>query len=70
MRVDYTPNALFVYRGTRWQRVQVQQGPIDVRDRVLNGAPFVNNDAVTVIGNQEMPERQALSQVIRPKTDL
>jgi len=70
MRVDYTPNALFVYRGTRWQRVQVQQGPIDVRDRVLNGAPFINNDAVTVIGNQEMPERQALSQVIRPKTDL
>lgn len=70
MRTDYTPNALFVYRGTRWQRVQTQQGPIDVRDRVLNGAPFINNTATTVIGNQEMPERQALSQVIRPKTDI
>jgi hypothetical protein len=70
MRVDYTPTALFVYRGTRWQRVQTQQGPIDVKDRVLNGAPFINNTATTVIGNQEMPERQALSQVIKPKTDL
>lgn len=70
MRIDYTPNALFVYRGTRWQRVQMQQGAVDVKDRVLNGAPFINNTATTVIGNKEMPERQALSQVIRPKTDL
>lgn len=69
MRVDYTPHALFVYRGTRWQRVSVQDGPIDVRDRVLNAAPFINNTATTVIGNQEMPEKQALSQVIRPKAN-
>jgi len=69
MRTDYTPNALFVYRGTRWQRVSVQDGPIDVRDRVLNAAPFINNNNTTVIGNKEMPEKQALSQVIRPKAD-
>jgi hypothetical protein len=69
-RVDYTPNALFVYRGTRWQRVSIQDGAQDVRDRNLNGAPFINNTATTVVGNEEMPERQALSQVIRPKTDV
>lgn len=69
MRIDYTPNTLFVYRGTRWQRVSTQNGPIDVRDRVLNAAPFINNENTTVIGNQEMPEKQALSQVIRPKAD-
>ena len=70
LRTDYTPNALFVYRGTRWQRVSIQEGAQDIRDRNLNGAPFINNNSTTVIGNKEMPERQALSQVIKPKTDV
>jgi len=69
LRTDYTPPVLFAYRGTRWQRMETQNGPADLRDRVLNAAPFINNQNTTVIGNQEMPERQALSQVVRPKTD-
>lgn len=70
LRTDYNPATLFVYRGTRWQRVQTGEGLADVKDRVLNAAPFINNTNTTVIGNQEMPERQSLSQVIRPKTDF
>jgi hypothetical protein len=69
LRTDYTPPALFAYRGTRWQRMEMQSGAVDVKDRVLNAAPFINNTATTVIGGEEMPERQALSQVIKPKTD-
>ena len=30
---------------------------------------FINNNNVTVIGGREMPERQALSQVVKPKAD-
>ena len=70
LRTDYSPPTLFVYRGTRWQRMETPNGPVNLRDRVLNAAPFINNTATTVIGSEEMPERQALSQVIKPKTDF
>jgi hypothetical protein len=70
LRTDYTPAALFAYRGTRWQRITTQNGPVGLQDKVLNGAGFINNNAVTVVGNQEMPERQALSQIVKPKTDF
>ena len=70
LRTDYTPAALFAYRGTRWQRITTQNGPVNLQDAVLNGAGFINNNAVTVVGNQEMPERQALSQIVKPKTDF
>jgi hypothetical protein len=70
LRTDYTPAALFAYRGTRWQRITTQNGPVNLQDQVLNGASFINNNAVTVVGNQEVPERQALSQIVRPKTDF
>lgn len=69
LRTDYTPPVLFVYRGTRWQRLEIQSGPEDVTDRNFNAASFINNTAKTVIGNEEFPERQALSQVIKPKAD-
>ena len=69
MRTDYIPAVLFAYRGTRWQRITTQNGPVDLKDKVLNAAGFINNDATTIINNQEFPERQALSQVVLPKTD-
>ena len=71
LRTDYTPAALFVYRGTRWQRMEASDGtPLDLQDKVLNAGSFINNTNTTVVGNQELPERQALSQVILPKTDF
>jgi hypothetical protein len=70
IRTDYQPNAMFVYRGTRWQRVSEYNDTTTMRDRVFNAGQFINNKSTTVIGNQEMPERQALSQVIKPKTDV
>lgn len=70
LRTDYTPPVLFVYRGTRWQRIEVQHGPVDVPEKNFNAAPFINNNAKTVVGNEEFPERQALSQVIKPKADF
>jgi len=69
LRTDYQPAALFAYRGTRWQRITTQNGPVDLKDKVLNAAGFINNDATTIVNNKEFPERQALSQVVLPKTD-
>ena len=69
LRTDYQPAALFAYRGTRWQRMQTANGPVDLKDKVLNAASFINNEATTIVNNQEFSERQALSQVVLPKTD-
>lgn len=70
IRTDYLPNTMFVFRGTRWQRVSEYNDTTTMRDRVFNAGQFINNNAVTVVGNQEMPERQPLSKVIKPKTDI
>jgi hypothetical protein len=71
LRTDYRPAALFVYRGTRWQRMEASDGtPVDLQDAVLNAGSFINNTNTSVVGNEEIPERQALSQVILPKTDF
>lgn len=70
LRTDYNPPALFAFRGTRWQRMDMGTGIKDVQNRVLNASPFINNSNTTVVGNKEIPERQALSQVILPKADV
>jgi len=70
LRTDYTPAVLFAYRGTRWQRMQTANGPVDLKDKVINAASFINNTATTVVDNKEFPERQALSQVVIPKSDF
>jgi hypothetical protein len=49
--------------------MQTANGPVDLKDKVLNAAGFINNEATTIVNNQEFPERQALSQVVLPKTD-
>jgi len=70
IRTDYMPNAMFVYRGTRWQRVSEFNDTTTMRDRVFNAGQFINNTATTVVGNKEIPIRQPLSQVIKPKADI
>jgi hypothetical protein len=70
LRTDYNPASLFAFRGTRWQRIDMNNGVKDVQNRVLNAVPFINNSNTTVVGNKEVPERQALSQIILPKADV
>lgn len=70
LRTDYTPNRLFVYRGTRWHRLYDNIDMRTYRTRNLNAADYVDNPRTTIIGGQEVPERQALSKVVKPKTDV
>jgi len=70
VRTDFKPNRLFVFRGSRWHRLYDNITEQTWSDRTYNASSFINNDATTVIDNQEFPERQPLSQVIKPKSDF
>lgn len=70
IRTDFTPNRLFVFRGSRWHRLYDNITDVTWSDRTYNASGFVNNNNTTVVDNQEFPERQALSQVVKPKIDI
>lgn len=70
VRTDFKPNRLFVYRGSRWHRLYDNITAQTWSNRTYNAGDFINNDATTVVDNQEFNERQPLSQVIKPKSDF
>lgn len=70
VRDDFEPNRLFVYRGSRWHRLYDNIDETTWSDRTFNASGFIDNTATTVVDNEEFPERQALSQVLKPKSDF
>ena len=72
LRLDYKPNRLFRYNGRLWVRIEDK-----VRTDLSNGpdnktlrSGFVNNTyttRTTDLGN--IPQRQSLSQALRPRAD-
>ena len=70
VRTDFTPNRLFVRRGNKWHRLYDNVTDQTWSDRTYNASSFINNNATTVIDDKEFPEKQALSQVIKPKSDF
>lgn len=63
VRNDFTPNRLFVYRGSRWHRLYDNINDTTWSDRTYNASQFVDNNSTTIVNNQEFPERQPLSQI-------
>jgi hypothetical protein len=72
LRLDYKPNRLFRFNGTRWIKIEDK-----VRTDLNNGpsnqtlrSGFVNNTA-TVNTNDRgpIPSRQSLSEILKPKAD-
>lgn len=70
IRTDFTPNRLFVFRGSRWHRLYDNVAKDTWSDRTYNASSFINNDATTVVDNKEFPEKVPLSQAIKPKSDF
>lgn len=70
IRTDFSPNRLFVRRGSKWHRLYDNVTEQTWSDRTYNASTFINNQATTIIDDQEFPERQPLSQVIKPKSDF
>jgi len=70
LRTDYLPNRLFKYDGERWIRLydDVKTSLTNTNKRNLIGT-FINNTTTNTIGGAPVTERQALSQVLKPKAD-
>jgi len=72
LRVDFLPNRLFRYSGSRWVKqedaVRHDISNTDLRQRQKTS--FINNTNSAVINGQVVEERQSLSQALKPKADL
>ena len=70
LRTDFTPNRLFKKAGDRWVRVSDDNKQTwAAANRILT--TFINNDNITTASDgSETPEKQNLSQVVKPRTDL
>ena len=81
LRTDYLPNRLFRYDGTHWIKYEDNvrmttstlgetqtDNPLLVRRKLK--ASFVNNANTSTIAGEVVTERQALSQVLKPRADL
>ena len=80
LRTDYLPNRLFRYDGKNWIKFEDNvrmttstlgetqtNDPLLVRRKMK--ASFVNNTTTATIGGVVVPERQALSQVLKARAD-
>ena len=72
LRLDYKPNRLFRYDGTRWVKIEdnvrtnLNNGPVNKTLR----SSFVNNtDTVRTTDLGNIPSRQSLSEILRPRAD-
>ena len=72
LRLDYFPNRLFRYDGSRWVKIED-----NVRTNLNNGSTnntlrstFVNNTyTVSTTDQDSIPSRQSLSEILRPRAD-
>jgi hypothetical protein len=72
LRLDFFPNRLFRYNGTRWIKIED-----NVRTDLNNGpanktlrSSFVNNtETVNTTDRGEIPSRQSLSEILKPRAD-
>ena len=72
LRLDYFPNRLFRYNGARWVKIED-----DVRTDLTHGtqdqtlrSSFVNNTTETPTEDRgDIPQRQALSKLLKPEAD-
>lgn len=71
LRTDYFPNRLFRYNGSRWVKFEdaVRVEPMTSDNATTQLGTFVNNDNTNTINGETVEERQALSQVLKPKAD-
>ena len=75
IRMDFTPERLFVYRGTKWHRVMDNLNQVGWQGATVNASSFINNTQTTGTKNlsgstSSTSQRQPLSKVFtKPKAD-
>ena len=71
LRTDFLPNRLFRYDGAKWLKVEdnVRMTLTNSLERQTQRHSFVNNTNTRDIAGETVPERQSLSEALRPKAD-
>jgi hypothetical protein len=72
LRTDMLPNRLFRYDGKRWVKIEdaVRHTLSNTNTRKTHRTGFINNTTSTVIGEETVVERQAVSKALKPKADF
>lgn len=80
LRTDYLPNRLFRFDGRSWIKFEdsvrmtnTMLGETQTTDptmvRKSQKATFINNETTATIAGEVVPEKQALSKILRPRAD-
>jgi hypothetical protein len=71
LRTDFLPNRMFKYDGTRWVKMtdDVRMTLSNTLERQTQKSSFINNNATSNIGGEQVPERQSLSKALKPRKD-
>ena len=71
LRTDFLPNRLFRYDSTRWIKMEdaVRMTLTNTDTRNTQKTGFINNTNTTTVAGQTIPQRQSLSQALKPKAD-
>jgi hypothetical protein len=72
LRLDYFPNRLFRYNGGAWIKIEEKvRTDLDYSENALTQrASFVNNTGNVVTTDRgEIPSRQSLSEILKPRAD-
>ena len=72
LRTDFMPNRLFKFDGARWIKVEdgVRQTMTNTDTRNTLKTSFINNTNTTTVAGETFPERQSLSEALKPRADL
>lgn len=72
LRLDYKPNRLFRYDGSRWVKIEdkvrtdLNNGPLN---ETLRSSFVNNNNTVQTTDRGAIPSRQSLSELLKPRAD-
>ena len=65
LREDYDPHVLYRREGSRWVRISHRKATWE--ERTFPGAAATNNAGTTVIGGEEIAQRQSVTDAVRPR---
>jgi hypothetical protein len=71
LRTDFFPNRMFQFSGERWVKMydNVRMTMTNESGRQTQKGTFINNDNTTTVAGETFPEKQSLSNALRPRAD-
>ena len=69
IRTDFSPNRMFIRRGSKWNRSYDNVTDKTWVDRTYNASDYITEDAKSMVNDEEFNRKQAISDVILPRPD-